>query len=218
VELMLLELLNTTVKTTNCCKHLIVFLLIAISLHHGLISILLYFGDNLLMRRYNLLVISEGLLKLAASCNSLQSQSLLTLDFIRKILDLLPKTLIIPLSFPHYLFSLIKLILNEEPLLGLLSKHGRQQLGVLSNLLQLTSKLSLVDDCFLELRLVHFSQSFCVFLLNSVLTGQLLNFCLSILLASKQIVSLKGQSLIQELKFVESGLIVVDLPGGAVIL
>jgi hypothetical protein len=80
---MLLELLNATVKTTNCCKHLIVFLLIAISLHHGLISILLYFGDNLLMRRYNLLVISEGLLKLAASCNSLQSQSLLTLDFIR---------------------------------------------------------------------------------------------------------------------------------------
>lgn len=87
---MLFKLLDSTVKTTHRSKHLIMLLFVAIALHHCLIPILLNLVDGRLVRRYDLLVVSQGLLKLAAGCNGLQSQSFFTFNFIRKILDLLP--------------------------------------------------------------------------------------------------------------------------------
>jgi hypothetical protein len=79
---MLLKLLDSTVKTTHRSKHLIMLLFVAIALHQSLIPVLLDLSDGRLVCRYDLLVVSQGLLKLATGCNSLQSQSFFTFNFI----------------------------------------------------------------------------------------------------------------------------------------
>lgn len=98
-------------------------------------------------------------------------------------MNLLAKHGVVSRSFPHFILCFIELRLDQKLLFCLFTEHRRQQLGVLPDLLQLSGELPLIVDRLLELGLIHGPELLGVLFLNRVLTGQLLDFSLSVFFA-----------------------------------
>lgn len=157
MKLVLLKLLNSGIQARNSLKHFIVLLLIAITLCLCLAHLDVLAVHHLLKRVYLLLILVQHLLELTPCCDRLHRESLLPLNFLGQVSHLLPQKGVLSSCLFHLAFRFFELLLEQLLLLGFLAEHVGQQLWVLSDLLQLLGKISLVVNGFFKLGLVNLS-------------------------------------------------------------
>ena len=218
VQLVLLQLLNAAVQATDGREHLVVLALVPVALLLGLHHLGVLLVHDRLELLHSLLILQQRLLKLASCRNRLHRQPLLPLHLARQVLHLLLQVRILFSSFQH--LSLLRLVLRLQLLarIRLLPKHFRQQVRILSNLLQLLSQVFLVRDCVLQLRLIHLPQRLSRLLLLLILPVQLRNLSFPLFPLPQHLLLLQNQILIHRLQLIYLPRLIVNLTSLSVIL
>jgi len=147
----LLEFLNTRVEAGDTREHLVVLVLEPLHFFASFDDLAL----QLVYRLESLFELQLGLVQVllhVASCSDgLDCQPLLPLQLVLQVVSLADELVVLLHSEAHLLDSVVLLLLALLPEDGLGSEHGREELCILPDLIEL------VVDFLLELpRLLHF--------------------------------------------------------------